>query len=202
MRQRALIVGLTGGVASGKSAALRAFRARGAQTLSLDEVSHKLSRKGGAGYRPIVSAFGPQVLDKKGEVDRGTLGRIAFSDPAQRRKLEKILHPLILKEMRRWIKTAKGVVKVVEVPLLFEAKLEKDFDATMTVEAPLALRRRRAAERGGATAPRGSQLTDRQRRQRADVVLSNAGSPAQLKRAVRQYHEAFRLISAAGGRHG
>lgn len=196
------MVGLTGGIASGKSLALGAFKARGAATLSLDEVSHKLSRKGAAGFRPIVSAFGPKVLDRKGEVVRGTLGRIVFSDPAKRRKLEKILHPLILKEMKHWIETAKGGVKVIEVPLLFEADLEKEFDATMTVEAPLALRRRRAAERGRATAPRESQHSDRQRRERADVVLSNAGTAAQLKRAVSRYHEAFRLISAAGGRHG
>ncbi len=115
-----------------------------------------------------------------------------------RRKLERLTHPLILKEMKNKMRVAAGVV-VVDVPLLFEGSHEKDFDATMTVSAPEKIRVRRAAQRDGMPSSEiqrraSAQMSESERVRRADVVLYNEGSRSHLRKEIRGYWNAFRLI--------
>ncbi len=197
-----LRVGLTGGIGSGKSAALKGFARAGAATVSLDGIAHDLSRKGRPVYRSIVSAFGREVLGRGGEIDRAALGERVFADARQRRRLERITHPAIRREMRRRIKAAKAPVVVVDVPLLFEGGLGKDFDVTVLVTASREqrierVRRRDGLRRGAILRRMRAQMPEREKRRLADVRLSNNGSLRELGRVVREYQKALRLI--AGG---
>ncbi len=192
-----LRVGLTGGIGSGKSLALSQLRRLGAKTIALDEIAHEQARPGGAAYRKIVSVFGKGVLDSRKRIDRAALARRAFASPAARRRLEALTHPLILREMRRRMRAARGVV-VVDVPLLFESGRAKEFDATMLITAPRGVRLGRLAGRGlsrsEALRRMAAQLPDAVKAARADVVAPNAGSKKEFQRRVREYHKAFTLM--------
>lgn len=192
---------LTGGIGAGKSEALKAFRRAGAATLSLDAVAHALCRPGRPAYRRIVSLFGPRCVGPGGRLDRKALGRVVFADPLKRRRLESVTHPLIIREMRRWMRGTSARVKIVDVPLLFEKKMSKEFDAAICVTASLALRRRRVRRRDGLNpeefARRAVVQMDQGRRAAlADIVIANDGLKENLRRKAREYYKAFELISS------
>ncbi|PCI38541.1 MAG: dephospho-CoA kinase [Elusimicrobia bacterium] len=199
---KSLRVGLTGGIGSGKSAALEAFKKSGAAIISADAVVHALSKPGKPGYRAIVRAFGKGVLVADGALDRSSLGEKVFKNAAMRRKLEKIVHPIVRREMKRRINAARGPVVVVDVPLLFENGLEGEFDLTISVSAPRALRLKRVMRRDGlskAAVERRmrAQLPAKEKEKRADVVLRNEGSLNLLRRSVGEYQRAFNLIGSS-----
>lgn len=198
-----LVIGLTGGIAAGKSLALRQFSRCGARTISLDDIAREQARKGGPAYRAIVSAFGPAVLGAGGEIDRRGLGRRVFVSTAARRKLERLTHPLILREMRRRIKKEGGGRRpcVVDVPLLFEAGLEKEFDLTMLIAAKKKvqmsrLMKRDRLSRSEAGSRIAAQMPLSAKERRADVVVSNAGPRKNFRRSITQYYRALELIGA------
>ncbi|MDD5629274.1 MAG: dephospho-CoA kinase, partial [Elusimicrobia bacterium] len=189
---KTLAVGLTGGMGSGKSEALRALRRLGARTLCLDEVAHRVLAKGGAAYGPVLRSFGPAVLGRDGEIDRGALGRAVFAAPRLRRRLERLTHPAILREMRRRIRKSRrhrGLL-VVDAPLLFEAGLEKEFDLTAVVTASRARRIRRLRRRDDLPLRElrrrmAAQLPLAEKARRADVVIGNDGTRGELRRKLR-----------------
>jgi dephospho-CoA kinase len=194
-------VGLTGGIGTGKSEALRAFRRLGAATLCLDEVAHQVLAKGGPAYGPVRRTFGRGVLGRGtgGEIDRRALGRIVFAAPRLRRRLERLTHPAILARMRRRVRAQRRGLLVVDAPLLFESGLEKEFDLTAVVTAGLRRRAQRLRRRDGL--PRrellrrlAAQLPPARQARRADVVIGNDGTLGELRRKVREYHRAFELI--------
>jgi dephospho-CoA kinase len=191
---RALTVGLTGGIGAGKSLAARAV----ARFVDTDEIARDQAKPGGSAYKQIVKAFGKSILNRDRTIDRKKLGDVVFRDAAKRRALEKITHPLVLKEMRRQMKQAKDIVYVA-VPLLFEANLEKEFDVTMTIEAPRALRMRRVCRRDGLSPAQvgermKAQMKERERMARADVVLRNSASKDKFFAEFRGYHRALSLL--------
>ncbi|MBI5209392.1 MAG: dephospho-CoA kinase [Elusimicrobia bacterium] len=197
---RRFVVGLTGGIASGKSLALEAFGRAGAATVDLDAIVRELSKPGGQAYGRIVGAFGGGVVSPGGGLDRGRLAEVVFADPRRRRRLEGILHPLIRREMGRRIAKASGVV-VVDVPLLFEKgrkSLARGFDATVLISTTKELQLRRACGRGmtkpQARARMAAQLPDAAKRKLADIVIDNAGSRGDLRRRIAGYYKAFDLI--------
>lgn len=197
--RRPLTVGLTGGIASGKSAALAAFGRRGAWTLSLDALAHELSARGKPLHRAVVRAFGRGVLAPDGTLDRALLARRVFADRRLLARLERATHPLLLAEMRRRLARCSAEVAVVDVPLLFEKGLGGDFDLTVLVAAPERVRLARAVGRGMKRADAlrrlRSQWPQARKEPLADVVLENAGSLAVLRSAVAECHAAFRLIA-------
>jgi len=197
MIRKRLIVGLTGGIGSGKSLALSAFRRAGAATVASDDIAHEQSRPGGAGYRAIVSAFGKGVLAADGSIDRAALAGRVFASRAARKRLEALTHPLILRELRKRVARARGIV-VADVPLLFEKRLACEFDVTMLVTAPAGTRLRRLKARGlpprEARRRMNAQLSDAAKRRRSDVFLENAGTKNEFLRRVGQYHAAFALM--------
>lgn len=200
-RGRSLLVGLTGGIGTGKSLALGEFRRAGAQTLSLDEISRELSGPGGAACRPVLRSFGPEVAGPDGGLDREELGRRVFRSPRLRRRLERITHPLILREMGRRLRRLRGGVVVVDVPLLFEAGLERRFDLTVLVAASAGrqlarVMRRDRSSRSQARLRIRSQLPLSFKKLRSDVVVDNNGPKSLFRSRIRSYYQAFRLIAA------
>ena len=140
----ALAIGLTGGMGCGKSTVLEYMRRSGAQTHSSDATVHDLLSSDSSVIEAVVSRFGIGVLDAKGNIDRARLGRIVFSDNAELKWLEQMLHPLARERWESFIERAGGGLKVVEIPLLFENNLEKRFDTTVCVCASMATQLERA----------------------------------------------------------
>ncbi len=198
--RRALRVGLTGGIGAGKSEALKAFGRAGAEMVSLDSISHELSKPGRLVYRAVVRSLGRGVLDSRGRIDRESLGARVFRSASLRRKLERASHSPILREMRRRVKTCRKAVVVVDVPLLFEKRLQAEFDLTMIVTAKFSRRIRRVRRRDGLGRPQAllrmrAQMSEARKRRLADVELPNDGSLKALRRAVSECQRAFDLIA-------
>ena len=186
---RALRVGLTGGIGAGKSTVAALLEARGAVVTSADEVSRDVVSPGSDGLAAVVAEFGDGVLASDGSLDRSALGRLVFSDDLSRARLEEILLPLIAAEAWARMETIPaGRVAVYDVPLLVEGQMQDMFALVVVVEADLELRLKRLAQRGmdreHALARVASQATDEERRAVADVVLSNSGSIDELEADV------------------
>ncbi len=198
MKPRRFVVGLTGGIGSGKSSALAEFERLGAATLSLDQIAREQARPGRGGYKAVLRAFGRVALGPNGLIDRRALGARVFGDPAARRKLERATHPPILREMRRIVCGLRGLV-VVDVPLLFEKNLQRRFDATLLVSCPVGEQVRRVARRDRLTLAEArrrvrAQWPLRAKRRLADVALDNDGTPGELRARVRAVHAGLVLL--------
>ncbi len=186
---RALRVGLTGGIGAGKSTVAALLEAHGAVVTSADEISRDVVSPGSDGLAAVVAEFGDGVLTSDGTLDRRALGSLVFADDLSRARLEEILLPLIAAEAwARMEMVPAGRVAVYDVPLLVEGQMQDLFDLVVVVEADLELRLKRLAERGmgreEALARMSSQATDDERRAVADIVLSNSGSIDQLSADV------------------
>jgi dephospho-CoA kinase len=181
-----LKIGLTGGIAAGKSTALQAFANLGAATLSSDAVVHELL-EGEALRGQLAERWGPDVL-ADGGVDRAKIGEIVFADPEQLSWLEQQIHPLVQARTAEWLLSlpAGTEVAVVEVPLLFEVGGERPFDTTVAVVTADELRRERAAARGHALVDEreARQLTQVEKAERAEHVVANDGSIEDLEREL------------------
>ena len=132
-----LRVGLTGGIATGKSTVARIFATLGATILDADEIAHRLVEKGAPAYDPVARAFGEEILARDGAIDRSRLGRIIFSDPDKRAVLESILHPLIRKEEANLVElladTGQGRIAVSNAALLIETGFYRDYHRVVVV---------------------------------------------------------------------
>jgi len=199
------VVGLTGGIGTGKSSALKAFESRGAATICLDQLAKEQAKPGREGYRAILKAFGPCILNEDRSINRALLGRVIFSDKRAKSGLERATHPLILKEMRRLIGKMKGLV-VVDVPLLFEKKLQKNFDATMVISCSPQKQLQRIIKRDGLNSTEArlrikAQMPLDEKRRMADVSINNDKSIENLKTEIHSYHEGLSLL-LGGLSHG
>ena len=176
-----MLVGLTGGIASGKSTALRAFARLGIPTLSSDAIVHELYRTPEV-RGTVVAELGAGVLGPDGEIDRSRVAALAFADPAVLRRLEQLLHPLVGHELERWkaAETDGGARLLVhEVPLLFEAGLQDRYDATVLVTAPDDVRAARDPDRFAER--RSSQMSEESKARLATYVYVNTGTPEELE---------------------
>ncbi len=183
---RPLTIGLTGGIAAGKSEALAAFGRLGAATISSDAVVHELLETEPLLPR-LVERWGEEVAPG-GEVDRERIGSIVFADAGELKWLEAQIHPLVGERIGAWLSSlpAGTEVAVVEVPLLFESGMESVFDTTVAVTATDELRRERAAGRGHALVDEreARQLAQGEKATRAAHVVSNDGSVEELERGL------------------
>lgn len=181
-----LTIGLTGGIAAGKSEALAAFSRLGAATLSSDAVVHELLESEPL-RTSLVERWGEEVAPPEG-VDRARIGEIVFADPEELAWLESQIHPLVAERMVEWLtELPPGTeLAVVEVPLLFEGGREAVFDATVSVVAAEELRRDRAEARGHALVDEreARQLSQSEKAERAEHVVENDGSVDDLERAL------------------
>jgi dephospho-CoA kinase len=182
-----LTIGLTGGIAAGKSEALAAFGRLGAATLSSDAVVHELL-EGEPLRSELVGRWGPEVAPEGAPTDRGRIGQVVFADPAELTWLESRIHPAVGAETAAWIAAlpADTKVAVIEVPLLFEGGRESVFDTTVSIVAAEDVRRERAALRGHALvdAREARQMTQEEKAERAEHVVVNDGSVADLEAAL------------------
>ncbi|NIP60070.1 MAG: dephospho-CoA kinase [Gemmatimonadetes bacterium] len=202
-----LTVGLTGSVASGKSTVARVWAEAGVPVVSADELARRAVRPGSSGLEEVARAFGEEILAPDGSLDRGALRRRVFRDEKARRRLEGILHPRIEALRRRWIEERReegAPLVVAEVPLLFEVGLADDFDVTVVVHAGREERLRRLVEERGLAEDEARRMIDAQldpeeKRRRADVVLENDGTIAELEERADRLLDRLRA-GAAGGR--
>jgi dephospho-CoA kinase len=182
-----LTIGLTGGIAAGKSEALAAFGRLGAATLSSDAVVHDLLESESLRAK-LADRWGPEVAPEGEPTDRGRIGGIVFADPDELSWLESTLHPLVGAETAGWIAGLPDDTKVavVEVPLLFEGGSANVFDTTVSIVAAEGVRRERAASRSHALvdAREARQLTQEEKAERADHVVVNDGSVEDLEAAL------------------
>jgi len=193
------VVGLTGGIGSGKSRVAAAFAARGADVLDADDVAHAISQRGEAGYRAVVDAFGPGFVGADGELDRAQLRHRAFADPAFRHRLEALLHPLIAARIEEAIGHWRAPYGLLVVPLLLErGGLRSRVARVLVVDCPEDEQVRRVRLRSGLAesevrAIMATQLTRAERLAQADDVIDNASPDAdiepQVDRLDRRYRE-------------
>jgi dephospho-CoA kinase len=180
------LVGLTGGIAAGKSETLRAFDRLGGATISTDEVVHELQRSPDV-VSQFVERWGDDVAPG-GEVDRAKVAEIVFADPSELEWLEGMLHPLVGARIAEWVGELPDEVRVavVEVPLLFESGMEGLFDAVVAVVADDEVRAEREKGRDLAALEgrSGRQLTQDEKAERATHVIVNHGSIAELEGRV------------------
>jgi len=149
VKHRALI-GLTGGIGSGKSTVADAFAALGAGVVDTDQIAHRLTAPNGAAMPAIVAEFGPTIVDTMGAMDRSAMRRIVFSDPLARRRLEAILHPMIGAESARALEAVDGPYRIVVVPLLVEGRHWRSrVDRILVVDCPKPLQIERVIQRSG-----------------------------------------------------
>lgn len=186
-----LTIGLTGGIASGKSVISQMLAARGAHVIDVDRVAHETYRAGTRGHAEVVAAFGSQVVGPDGEIDRRVLGGLVFGKPDQLKKLTDIVWPLTrarLEEIKRENADRAGVL-VFEAAVLVEAGWLDLVDQVWVVTVPVEVARERLIARNGidaeqANARIASQISNEERARHATLVIDNSGDLAALERQV------------------
>ena len=189
-------MGLTGGIGSGKSAAAAEFERLGATVVDTDAIAHGLTGKGGPALAEISRLFGNEFISADGAMDRRKMREAAFSDPAARKRLEALLHPMIREESARRIAAAAGPYVVHVIPLLVESgDYRGRVDRVLVVDSPEEVQIARVRERGlderqireiiRAQAPRAARL------QAADDVIDNRGTLDVLRKQVGELHEKY-----------
>ncbi len=196
----AFVVGLTGGIGSGKSLAAQFFSQLGAIVIDADQLARSAIERGSEGFDEVLLRFGDTVL-KNGDIDRVALGQIIFENPEAKKDLEEIIHPRIRVEFEEAVASLNpGQVMVYEIPLLVETKAADRFDFVITVESDAELRKQRLRARGmfhsDIEKRMASQATEEQRRAIADCVLINNGTEDDLLRQVENVWESTILPRA------
>jgi len=194
------VVGLTGGIGSGKSLAAQFFSQLGALVIDADQLARSAIERGSDGFDEVLLRFGDTVL-KNGDIDRVALGQIVFENPEAKKDLEEIIHPRIRAEFEEAVASLNpGQIMVYEIPLLVETNAADRFDFIITVESNAELRKQRLRARGmfhsDIEKRMASQATQEQRRAIADCVLTNDGSEDDLLRQVENVWESTILPRA------
>ena len=195
------VVGLTGGLGSGKSAVAAAFRARGVEVIDADDVAHALSAPGAAGHAAIATGLGPGFVAADGTLDRVRLRDRAFADPAFRARLEGLLHPLIRTAIDAEIARWRGPWGLLVVPLLLKrGGLAGRVARVLVVDCPEEEQVRRAVSRGGIDAEgvraiMATQLPRTERLAGADDVIDNAGPPSALAAEIARLDARYRDLA-------
>ena len=196
------ILGLTGGIGSGKSAAAQHFIDLGVHLVDADNAARWVVEPGRPALAKIVEHFGAQVLQANGELDRSALRRLIFQDPAQRRWLEKLLHPLIGQEIISYLARAESPYAILVSPLLVESGQYKMTQRVLVIDAPEQLQIQRTMQRDSTSEEQvqailKAQASREQRLSHADDVLINDRDPAWLKREVERLHHFY--LTLRGG---
>jgi dephospho-CoA kinase len=194
-----LIVALTGGIGSGKSAASELFAQRGVPVIDTDHIARELVEPGQPALRAIADTFGREVLRADGSLDRRRLRERVFADPEQRRRLEAILHPRIQDEVTRRVAELDVPYCIVVVPLLMESGTGYAVDRILVVDVPPEIQLERTRARDGisdaqARAILAAQASRAERLAVADDIIDNAGSLEALESQVQALHSKYREL--------
>lgn len=199
----AFVVGLTGGIGSGKSAAAEEFARLGAAVVDTDAIAHELTRAGGAAIAGVRRVLGDEFVDATGAMDRAKVRARVFADPAAKARLEGLLHPMIRAESERRIAAADAPYVVHVVPLLVESPdYRKRVQRVLVVDCPPQVQKARVRQRSGLAADEierivGAQLPRATRLAAADDVIDNSGSLAALHKQVRALHRRYLELARA-----
>ena len=197
------VVGLTGGIGSGKSAAADEFARLGATVVDTDAIAHELTGPGGAAIPEVKRQFGSAFVDAAGAMERKRMRDLAFSDPEQKQRLEALLHPMIRAESARRIAAATGPYVLHVVPLLVESGGYRErIRRVLVVDCPEALQVARVRQRSGLTDPEvrrviAAQIQRVSRLAAADDVIDNSGTIAAMQQQIRKLHEKYLTLAAA-----
>jgi dephospho-CoA kinase len=189
MKQQPYLIGLTGNIATGKSAVARMLAGSGAGVIDADKVAHEVMQPGGPAYEAVVDAFGPEIVSEEGCIDRAKLGAIVFRDPAALQRLESAVHPAVIVEVDSRITQAPEPVVVVEAIKLIEAGMHLRCDTLWVVTAPRDLQIARLVDTRGLTEAEAALRVDAQPSQAekaelADLVIVNDGDLGELRQKV------------------
>ena len=206
-----LKVGLTGGIASGKSAVCEAFARLGARVIDTDEIAREVVRAGGSAWRKLREAFGTAFFQPDGALDRQRLRRLVFADSEKRSQLNSIVHPEVIKEVKKRSEqiatTDPDAVILVDAPLLLEVAATERFDRVVVVYVDEKIQRNRLTRRDGlskeeARQALSAQMDLRQKAEEAHYVIDNSGSieetEAQVQRVWQELVELARSRSSGG----
>lgn len=190
------VIGLTGGIASGKTTAAKLFAELGVPIIDADEISHQLTKPDAVGYDAIVKRFGDTILHIDKTINRKKLRRIIFQNKIQRRWLENLLHPLIRQTMKEAIAKVQSPYCICVIPLLAESKGIDFIDRVLVIDTPLELQVERAKKRDETNTKAIQKIIDAQASQQerlkmADDVLVNDGDLEVLAAAVKRLHEQY-----------
>ena len=204
----ALLIGLTGGIGSGKTTVANLFGERGVPLIDTDLIAHQLTAPHGAAIPEIRRAFGDQVIAADGSLDRAAMRALAFSDPAVRKRLEAILHPMIRQQTDLQIaQAAAAPYAIVVIPLLVEGgNPHERFDRILVVDCPVEVQIERVKKRSQLAHEQvmaiiAAQASREQRLAAADDVVDNGGNPASLSDRVDALHVCFLELAAADSNH-
>ncbi|MGM0602927.1 MAG: dephospho-CoA kinase [Bacillota bacterium] len=191
-----VIIGLTGGIASGKSTAAEYLSTKNAEIVDADKISHQITAKGKKGWKLIKNEFGEGILKEDGEIDRRELGNIIFNSREKKELLESILHPLIIEEMKKKAQKimSEGKNVIFMAPLLFETGLDRFCDQIWVINAGREKQIKRIKNRDGLSTEEAekridSQLPIQKKIAGADVVIDNNGTLKELKDRLDYYWE-------------
>jgi len=192
-----LRVGLTGGIASGKSTIMRHFASLGCVTVDADAVVAKLYRPGNTGHEAIVRTYGSEVLLPNGEIDRKKLADIAFANAAEAQKLNALIHPIVIAEEERMMDAHDGdTIYIVEATLLLESGGRQRYDRIVVVDVPPDMQLERAVGRGmtreEAARRIAHQMPREERLRQADYVIDNSGDDRAAEKETRRVYELLR----------
>ena len=202
------ILGLTGGIASGKSAAADRFEALGACVVDTDQIAREVVQPGQPALSKIATHFGEAVLHSDGSLNRSTLREIIFNDATERQWLEALLHPLIRQTALKRALSANSDVAVLVVPLLFESGQYNEINASLVIDVPETVQRERTLRRDGVSAEQveailSAQIERADRLAHADYVIDNSGCIEQLHQRVDEvYHELMQTRINRNQNHG
>lgn len=195
-KERLRVVGLTGGIGSGKTAASDCFAALGIEVVDADQVARQVVEPGSPALAAIHEHFGDRAVQDDGTLDRSALREIIFHDKAEKHWLEALLHPLIRAEIERQLHGSRSAYSLLVSPLLLETGQDALVDRVLLIDVPEALQLARTRERDQSSeetvrAIMDSQMSREQRRERADDIIVNDGDLAQLQSRVREMHEQY-----------
>lgn len=194
-----MIIGLTGGIASGKTTVAELFKRKGAVVLDADVIAHRVIQRGSPVYRKVVRYFGTQILNSDGTINRRLLGDIVFSHPERLKRLNSFIHPEVIKVIEREIKKyKKNKVIIIDAPLLIEAGLHQKVDRLVVVSCPRSVQLKRLLEEKALSVKEAnlridSQMPLREKVKLADEVIDGAGSLKELRKKVNQIWRKFLL---------
>ena len=196
-----LRIGLTGGIASGKSTVCKIFSELGVPIIDADMISHKLVGKGKPALKYIKDVFGDGIINENGELDRNQMRNIIFNDQKSRKQLENILHPLIFNEIERVISKLINPYCIICIPLLLETKSENKIDRILVIDIPEGMQIKRAVLRDNSNVMDINKIIDVQvsreeRLKAADDIIVNDGDMIKLRNKIYELNNEYTRLSA------